>query len=49
MALYTLNFNPNNLFEIVYIRAFLDDCLICLNISLIAFYEHQNLLCQDQL
>ena len=31
-----LNSNPNNLVEILFIRVFLVDCFICLNISLIA-------------
>ena len=48
ITLSNLNPNPNNLFEILSITAFLDDCLMCLNISLMACYEHQNLPCQDQ-
>ena len=31
-----LNFNPNNLIEILLLSAFIVDCLMCLNISLIA-------------
>ena len=31
-----VNYNPNNLVEVLFIRVFLVDCLMCLNISLIA-------------
>ena len=35
IILFDLNLNPNNLTKILFIRAFLIDCLMCLNISMI--------------
>ena len=35
IILSDLNAKPNNLVEILFIRVFLVDCLMCLNISLI--------------
>ena len=35
LILSDLNFNPNNLVEILFIRVFLIDCLMCRDISLI--------------